>query len=40
MFIVEFTYVTGFVKRGLPCTIINIQKNCFKIFDSIYLENA
>ena len=33
-------YVTGFVKRGLRHTIINIEKSYFEILNTVYLENA
>ena len=32
--------VTGFAKRGLTCAIINIEKSCFEILITVYLENA
>ena len=35
----EYEYVTGFVKRILIRTIINIKKCNFEIFNSIYLKN-
>jgi len=35
-------YVTGFAKKGLPCSITNIEKSCFDIhvLNPVYLENA
>ena len=32
--------MTGFAKKDLMCTIINIWKNHFEILISVYLENA
>ena len=33
-------YVTEFAKRGLIHAIINIEKSCFDILNTVYLENA
>ena len=30
-------YVTGFAKKGLICTITNIEKHGFEIFNSLYV---
>ena len=33
-------FVTGFAKRGIPRTIINIEKSCIEALNTVYLENA
>ena len=33
-------YVTGFAKKGLIRTIINIEKSHFEILNTVYLENT
>ena len=37
---VRKSFETGFAKRGLMHTIINILKYHFEIFNSLYLKNA
>ena len=32
--------MSGFAKRGLRCTLINIEKSYFEILVAVYLENA
>ena len=32
--------MTGFAKRGLIRTIINIEKCCFETLNTVYLKNA
>ena len=35
-----FTIVTEFAKRGLIRAIINIEKSCFELLNTVYLEDA
>ena len=32
--------VTGFAKRILIRAVVNIEKSCFEILNTVYLENA
>ena len=34
------SYLTGYVKMGLRCTIINIEKSHFEMLNTVYLKNA